>query len=85
MPVNVISFQLIPAQPAIFLAILTYHQNIQIQRTHQNLTLFDASAWEPVGSCHVRLVNPKNGNKYQGDFAVVDKATTSILGAWSIQ
>ena len=47
--------------------------------------LFDASKVQPVGKCTVRLLNPRNGHKYRGEFVVVEKGLTSLLGAKSIQ
>ena len=58
---------------------------VEIVPTMQKLTLFDASLLQPLGKCHVKVMNPKNGNRYKGEFVVVDKSSTSLLGARSIQ
>ena len=58
---------------------------VPIQVTCQSPRIFDASKVQPVGKCTVRLLNPKNGNKYRGEFFVVEKGLTSLLGAKSIQ
>ena len=34
---------------------------VDIVSTTQKLTLFDASVVQPVGKCHVKVTNPKNG------------------------
>ena len=47
--------------------------------------LFDASKVQLVGKCIVRLLNPKNGHKYRGEFVVVERGLTSMLEAKSIQ
>jgi hypothetical protein len=59
--------------------------HITIEATQQSLTLFDESRIQPLGKCTVQLTNPKNGAKYRGDFIVVDKSMSSLLGARSIQ
>ena len=68
---NVISQSYLPSQ-------------VPIQVTWQSLMLFDASKVQPVGKCTVRLLNPENGHKYRGEFVVVERGLTSLLGAKSI-
>ena len=38
-----------------------------------------------LGKCLVNMNNPKTGIKYKANFVVVDDASTSLLGARSIQ
>ena len=67
------------------LSCLDLPPGVETVPTTQKLTLFDSSLLHPVGKCHVKVMNPKNGTKYKGDFVVVDKGMTSLLGARSIQ
>ena len=52
--------------------------HVPIQVTCQSLMLFDASKVQPVGKCTVRLLNPKNGHKYRGEFVVVERFDLSV-------
>ena len=59
--------------------------SVKIRQTTQRLTLFSQEDMEAAGKCTVRLVNPSNGKRYKGDFVVVHKAPSSILGAKTVQ
>ena len=59
--------------------------SVKIRQTTQRLTLFSQEDMEAAGKCTVRLVNPSNRKRYKGDFVVVHKAPSSILGAKTVQ
>ena len=57
--------------------------NVDIQPTSQVLSMFNRQRVTPAGKCELKLRHPRTGKKYVGQFIVVSKGPTSILGARS--
>ena len=58
---------------------------VVLEKTNQTLCFYNRSQLRPLGKCLVNMNNPKTGRKYKANFVVVDNASTSLLGARSIQ
>ena len=58
---------------------------VVLEKTNQMLCLYNRSQLIPLSKCLVNMNNPKTGIKYKANFVVVDDASTSLLGARSIQ
>ena len=56
-----------------------------LEKTNQTLCLYKRIQLRPLGKCLVNMNNPKTGRKYKANFVVVEDASTSLLGAISIQ
>ena len=58
---------------------------VVLEKTNQKLCLYNRSQIRPLEKCLVNMNNPKTGRKYKPNFGVVEDASTSLLGARSIQ
>ena len=58
---------------------------VVLEKTNQILCLYNQSQVRPLGKCLVNMNNPKTHTKYKANLVVLDNASTSLLGASSIQ
>ncbi|CAC5408069.1 unnamed protein product [Mytilus coruscus] len=58
----------------------------QLQKTSQILTMYNNTTIKPIGKCILKLVNPKNNDKFKAEFVVVKDGTlTPLLGSKAVQ
>ncbi|CAG2216114.1 unnamed protein product [Mytilus edulis] len=58
----------------------------QLQKTSQILTMYNNTTIKPIGTCILKLVNPKNNDKFKAEFVVVKDGTlTPLLGSKAVQ
>lgn len=56
-----------------------------ITKTDQILSMYNNTTIKPLGKCHLKFTNPKNGGKYKADFVVLDGPCQPILGSKASQ
>ncbi|CAC5410787.1 unnamed protein product [Mytilus coruscus] len=57
----------------------------QLQKTSQILTMYNNTTIKPIGKCILKLVNPKNNDKFKAEFVVNDGTLTPLLGSKAVQ
>jgi hypothetical protein len=58
----------------------------ELQKTNQILTMFNNKTIKPIGKCKLKLVNPKNNEKFIAEFVVIkDEILTPLLGNKAVQ
>ena len=57
-----------------------------LEKTKQILTMYNKTTVKPLGKCTLKLINPKNTDKFKAEFVVVkDGALTPLLGNKAVQ
>jgi hypothetical protein len=58
----------------------------ELQKTNQILNMYNNTTIKPIGKCKLKLVNPKNNEKFIAEFVVIKDGTlTSLLGNKAVQ
>ena len=58
----------------------------ELQKTNQILTMYNNKTIKPIGKCKLKLVNPKNNEKFIAEFVVIkDETLTPLLGNKAVQ
>lgn len=57
----------------------------KIQPSTKTLVMWNGSKMAPLGECRVKVINPKNGDKFAVNFVIVHEDLHPLLGATAIQ
>ena len=58
----------------------------ELQKTNQIVSMYNNTTIKPIGKCKLKLVNPKNNEKFIAEFVVIkDGSLTSLLGNKVVQ
>ena len=58
----------------------------ELQKTNQILNMYNNTTLKPIGKCKLKLVNPKNNEKFIAEFVVIKDGTlTPLLGNKAVQ
>jgi hypothetical protein len=58
----------------------------ELQKTNQILNMYNNTTIKPIGKCKLKLVNPKNNEKFIAEFVVIKDGTlTPLLGNKAVQ
>jgi hypothetical protein len=58
----------------------------ELQKKTQILTMYNNTIIKPIGKCKLKLVNPKNNEKFIAEFVVIkDETLTPLLGNKAVQ
>ncbi|CAG2188277.1 unnamed protein product [Mytilus edulis] len=58
----------------------------ELKKTSQVLKMYNNTTIKPLGTCQLKLINPKNDAKFKAEFIVVkDKTLTPLLGNKTVQ
>ena len=57
----------------------------EIIKTDKLLAMYNNTTMNTVGSCKLKLRNPKNNKRYKAEFVVVDYKCTPLLGSIATQ
>ena len=57
-----------------------YVEDVDLEPCSQSLVMWNGTKVKPVGTCALRVVNPRNNTKYKVRFLVVRESLTPLLG-----
>lgn len=75
---NLVTFQIDSGATANLIPLK--YVNVEIQNTEKSLQMWNKNDLKPIGSCVLRLKNPKTMKKYKVNFIVVKENLMPIIG-----
>ena len=59
---------------------LKYVEDKELSPCSQTLVMWNGTKVKPVGTCALKIVNPRNNEKFKVRFLVVNESLTPLLG-----